>query len=386
MKIVFFNYLLLEYGGGLAKYFIDTATGIKERYPDLDITILTFDEKMLQKTLFFYNIYFLGLQDRKIYKEKSGHIKKQLGDVRYVTVSGLKDMQKKLGKFDVIYSSNNLLEVILLKYVIGYKNLPPVIYGLHIPSFYPITKSLQSKLHNLLYSSLIYKFALSGALRLHVMNTFDEERLTKLIPKQEIQKIYHPFDFSYFSHKATISKTKITSKKGTFALLWIGRLTEQKGVFDLIEIIDSMNSSGYQNKIVWNIAGDGELRKDIIKLSKKWSNVHYLGYIENKATANVYQDNDLLLCTSKWESFPYVLLEAQSLGLPVISYNIQGCNDIIVNNKNGYLVKNKEQFINKIIYCINGTPFNRHAIQSFIQNRFNREKLYSAMYQLLMYD
>jgi glycosyltransferase involved in cell wall biosynthesis len=378
MKVAVFNYLVLEFGGGTAKYFIETSANLQREYKDLEITIFTLDEKLLKKILFIYNIYFFGKQDRNIdNKEKREEIKKQLGKVKYVKVKSFADLKKQLQTFDVVFSSNNLLEVLILAYWVGYKNLPPVIYSFHIPTIYTRITSLQSRIHNVLYSSYLYVHALKGAMRLHVLNDFDEAWYTKKFSKKKVIKIVNPFDFEQFrKHK------NITKKSKTFTILWVGRLTEQKGVRDLCEIISDINRK-YTKKITWIVAGEGDLKSLVQNLATTEANLRYVGYIPQQQIINVYKSADLFLNTSSWESFPYTVLEAQACGLPVIAYNIPGCRDIIEDKITGYLVKSQREMCTKLISTLHVTIFNKNMIMKIVEKKYDRKAIYAQLYHLL---
>jgi len=382
MRIGFFTYLKPEYGGGVAKYFTEVASGLSKRYKDLDLTLISFNEKTLRSIIFIYWIYFFGAQDKNLNnKETKKDVLKKLGRAGYQEV-GLRSLKKQLQGFDLIYTTNNLLEVILIKYLLGYKNLPPVIYGFHIPAVYPTTKSLQAKLHNMIYSSGLYLSAALEAKRLHVLNSFDENWLGEKFPKGKVVKIYNPFDFDNFEAGAKRKTFRFNWNKKKFNILWVGRLTAQKGIDNLVEIIHTLNSSNYKDSIVWNITGEGELKADILNLKKKWDNVNYFGYVANSYLPSIYKNNDLFIATSSWESFPYNLLEAQSFGLGVVAFDIAGVNEIIDNNKNGYLVSDTRAFIRKVAYLSGSNKMEKEKIKAYIRNKFDQENIFKRLYSL----
>ena len=378
MKIAFYTTTILEFGGGFEKYLIETAKNLSE-FDDVQIDIITTNDKFTLKINILFSLYFLKKFDKSAYyKESLNVIKQKLERANYYKIDTFKNLQKKLNKYDIIYSKNEIPEAFIFKFLIGYKNLPPIIFGCHTPIYYPTTKSVQSKLHNILYNGFVYKFLASGIKIFHTINSSDEKRLKRLFSKKEIIKICNPFDFNEFIQKAEKYKFDFNFDKTKFNVLWTGRLTEQKGTDDLIEIINKINKTKYKNKIIWNIAGDGEDKQKILDLKEKWDNVNYFGYIENNYVASIYKENDLFISTSKWEGFPYNLLEAQSFGLPVISYNISGCNDIIENNKNGFLVDNLEEFKEKILFFIKGNKL-EIDIARFIKSKFNKDKIYKNL-------
>ena len=269
------------------------------------------------------------------------------------------------------------MEAFILKFLIGYKNLPPVIFGCHTPAYYPVVKSIQSKLHNILYGGVVYKFLASGVNIFHVINSFDEKFYKKLFQSKKVVKIYNPFDSEQFLRSADANKYGFKRDKAKHNIIWAGRLTEQKGVDDLVMIVNRINSTPAADKIVWNICGDGGEKYKIVDLLK-WKNVNYFGYVENIYMASLYKENDLLISTSKWEGFPYNLLEAQSCGLPVIAYDICGCNDMVESGVNGYLVTNAEQYGTEILNCVSG-KYVFSGIKQYIMKKFNSNSIYSEL-------
>lgn len=386
MKIAFFTYTRLEYGGGVAKYMTDVSVGLMERFKDLDIDIVTFDKRSLKFLLFFYFIYFGGKQDMDLLdKEKSVEIKKKLGSVGYIKVS-LFNLKNTLSEYDLIYTTNNLLEVMLFKYIVGYKYLPPIIYGVHIPVRYKMTGSIQSVIHNILYGSHIYKKALRGAWKIHVINNFDKKLLLSDFDLSNVIKIYNPFNFVEFKEAQTKNHYPRNWDRKKINILWVGRLTEQKGVNEHLDLIEKVNSGKYYSRVVWNVVGNGEFQRKVIKMSEKFQNVIYHGYVENRYIPDIMANNDLFISTSKWEGFPYTLLEAQTAGLPVIAFDIPGCNDVIDNGANGYFADGVNDLYNKTSRFLGRNDFNKNAIKKYILKKFNTEGIYRSLHKLLTYE
>jgi len=152
----------------------------------------------------------------------------------------------------------------------------------------------------------------------------------------------------------------------------------------LIKIIDTLNKTNYKDEIIWNIVGDGAERNKILHLKNRWNNVNYFGYVENNYMASIYKENDLFISTSKWESFPYNILEAQARGIPVIAFNIPGPKDIIENKITGFLVDNENDFVQKITSLLDkGEKISREKIIKNTMNKFNSKKIYIELKKML---
>lgn len=382
IKIAFYMTSTLEFGGGLEKYMIDTAYNLS-LLSNIEADVITMDQNYTKRIANLLQFYYIKKTDNKnLFNEITSSIISKLGKAKYIKCKSFVELKKVLSKYDVIYSKNEILEAFILKYLSGYRNLPPVIFGCHTPIYYPIAKSFHSKIHNFLYNGFVYKYLTDGVKKFHVINSGDETQLGRLFPKKQIVKIYNPFDFDNFLQNARKFRYIFCWDKSKFNIIWVGRLTEQKGINDLVDIINLINKSEYRKKIIWNICGDGPEKDKILDL-KKWQNVNCLGYVDNKYMPSIYKQNSLFISTSHWEGFPYNLLEAQGAGLPVLAYNISGCNDMIDNKVNGILVEDIDQFKSEIINTIDGR-YIFPDINKYISQKFNSDAIYRQLINLFI--
>ena len=83
--------------------------------------------------------------------------------------------------------------------------------------------------------------------------------------------------------------------------------------------------------------------------------VHSYGDIYSKSKLRLlYNSSDLVLSTSRFESFGQVILEAQFCGVPCIGFENTGLKEIIINNKTGFLIEknNKKKMIKKVEHLL----------------------------------
>lgn len=380
MKIAFFNYLMLEYGGGTAKFFLEISTSLKRRYPSENISVVTFDEKLVKKIIKLYSFYYGRDVEQEFRKESKSSIEKKLGKVVYKKAESISDLKRILSEQDVVYSKNDILEAAILKFLVGRRHTKHLIFGFHSPVRYERTNLIHSKLHNFLYGSVLYKFLLTGSSKFHVLNKYDEGVLKQSFPKYKIVRIYNPFDFRKFSNTTRTAKYKSNNKR--INILWVGRLTIEKGLDDLVKIVNLVNAKN-ESRTTWTIVGEGPLKEEAVNLCRKWKNVQYLGYKNNQDMPSVYSKADLFLCTSNFETFPYTFLEAQSFGIPIISYKIHGCDEIVDHGKNGYLIDSLEMFVQRINSIVQKQSFEKKRIKLYIEKKFDKEKSYKQLFELL---
>lgn len=133
-----------------------------------------------------------------------------------------------------------------------------------------------------------------------------------------------------------IEKKENISDKIT--IISVGRLSIQKNpkLFNdiALEFIDNPNI-----QFIW--CGDGELKSELIS-----PNIKCTGWIDRKALENYLANADIYLSTSLWEGLPLSVLEAMSIGLPVVLSDCVGNKDLVDNN--GFLYKNKKDATNNI--------------------------------------
>lgn len=113
--------------------------------------------------------------------------------------------------------------------------------------------------------------------------------------------------------------------------IYIGRLTEEKGILNLLKVFSKTDS-----KII--IIGDGTLKQEVIDAANHHANIKYLGFRSRDEILPLVEKAEALLVPSVWfEGMPMTILEAFSVGTPVIGSDIGALSELIVPNKTGLL-------------------------------------------------
>jgi len=117
--------------------------------------------------------------------------------------------------------------------------------------------------------------------------------------------------------------------EGNYAV-YVGRLSQEKGVRTLIEAWKNINMK-------LKVIGDGPLMDELKSLPEKTlQNIEFCGYLDRKTIINIVKDATFQLVPSEWyEGFPMVLLEAFSCGTPVVGSDIGSISEIVVNGETG---------------------------------------------------
>ena len=161
-----------------------------------------------------------------------------------------------------------------------------------------------------------------------------------------------------------VNKTKFKYRKKNFNINKIQfattcRITKGKGLDDLLFVFAELVKK-FPNIKLTIIGGpvsiDDNLYYDHLKRIISQYNLTNIVNITG-ITNEVYKylaDSDFYLHPSYREGMPKSLIEAMSTGIIPIASNIRGSNELIINNKNGFLfpAKNKKELYNSLIKVI----------------------------------
>ena len=148
------------------------------------------------------------------------------------------------------------------------------------------------------------------------------------------------FDASHFvpTQNNTL-KEELGILPDDFVFIFVGRLVADKGINELVEAFKELNILLPDTKLV--LVGPLETELDPL-LPKTLKEIDV-----NPAIISVGFQNDVrpyfaiadaLVFPSYREGFPNVVMQAGAMGLPSIVSNINGCNEIIVENYNGMII------------------------------------------------
>ena len=189
-------------------------------------------------------------------------------------------------------------------------------------------------------------------------------------------------------------KLKVKNKNSKkIHLITVARYAEKKKGFDLIPKILNILIKLKIN-FQWTIIGKDtskifthELVKKYEKKFKIFQNIFISdeNFFPSKKIVQKYFESDLYINLSRIESFGITFVEALSANLPVLTFDTKGANEIIINNYNGFIVKNsnKLHFCKKILQLSkNKNYFKKKPV--FSSKKYDLEKLkkeYIKIYQ-----
>jgi len=132
-------------------------------------------------------------------------------------------------------------------------------------------------------------------------------------------------------------------------------LTSTYNISCAIQAFKILHSHFPQAKLT--IAGDGPEKSKLISLTKNLNieeSVIFTGNIPNSQMNELYEKSDILINTSNIDNMPVSILEAQAIGLVVVTTNPGGIPFMISDGINGYLskIKDYEELGNALIRTI----------------------------------
>ena len=159
------------------------------------------------------------------------------------------------------------------------------------------------------------------------------------------------------------------NKKYQKQVIFVGRLSNEKGIDSLISIAQQLSDD-----IHLIILGAGPEEQKIKDLTKIHKNIHFLGYQNKKETILLIRGSDVLIQPSLQEGISSTLLEAMVCKTAIIASNVGGNTELIQNNVNGIILdpKDIDSFIQQILYLLN----NEQSRQLLVENAFKTVKKY----------
>jgi len=129
---------------------------------------------------------------------------------------------------------------------------------------------------------------------------------------------------------------KIAYKRNT--IVYIGYLREKKGIELLLESADLLKRNNIDVNLL--IIGDGheDVKRLIEEYSKK-NKITFVGYKEGTEKYDYLKNAKILILPTLKDAWGWVINEAMYLGIPVVTTDKAMAKEMVIDGKNGYIVK-----------------------------------------------
>ncbi len=126
-------------------------------------------------------------------------------------------------------------------------------------------------------------------------------------------------------------------------LLYLARISPENGALEMIKAIEDLLKK--RKDIHLCLVGARlqcrtEYQDKVMKISEKYENIHILSF--RKDIPEIIASSDVLITPFKEPHFARSIIEAAAMGVPAIGSDIGGIQELIINNKTGYLIENND--------------------------------------------
>lgn len=200
-------------------------------------------------------------------------------------------------------------------------------------------------------------------------------------------------DTSFFSpqqvseDQKTLLKEQLKIKDTDFVFVFLGRLVGDKGINELVKAFSALNNQENQQRSKLLLVGSLEqeldpLYSDTLKEIENNPDVIPAGF--QKDVRPYFAISDALVFPSYREGFPNVVMQAGAMELPSIVSDINGCNEIIVENQNGVIVPVKDsesltEEMEKMIMDKDYYQALKMNARPMIEDRFEQSVIWNAI-------
>ena len=158
--------------------------------------------------------------------------------------------------------------------------------------------------------------------------------------------------------------------------VFVGRLDKLKGIDILLEAWKEMGDSA--PKLV--ICGIGPMEEWCHRFISEngLENIEMKGFLPNDDVKEIMANSKAIILPTQWyEGFPMTILEAYSVGTPVIGSDIGNVGDLIILNKSGW--KFKRNVVSTLISAINKNIDYTESTYKLYSELYTAEKNYKVL-------
>ena len=204
----------------------------------------------------------------------------------------------------------------------------------------------------------IGKFICKRADTIRVVARETKERLeAHSISTEKIELISVHSELSHFSNPdGTKIREQFLNKGFEYILLFVGRLVEQKDIPNLFNAFEHILKE--EPKTLLLLVGKGPKREYLENLARKKgiaSNVIFAGAVAHSIIQEYYAASDIFVLPSIFEGRATVIVEAILSKKPIVTTDVSGLREWIIDGETGFIVKRKQPktFAGKVIFLLN---------------------------------
>jgi glycosyltransferase involved in cell wall biosynthesis len=199
----------------------------------------------------------------------------------------------------------------------------PVIFHLHggnFDSFYESMGGLRKRL---------IRFVIDRASHIIVLSSQWKSWMAGVSCNKQLSCLYNPVAIPLVSSAA----------REPFCLLFLGRMSRDKGIYDLLEVVAVLSRRYPQLRLFCGGDGEAEQVSAVAQRLGISGVVQVLGWVVGDAKDKFLATAGILVLPSYFEGLPMSVLEAMAAGIPVVTTRVGGIPDAVDDGVDGFMVE-----------------------------------------------
>ena len=168
------------------------------------------------------------------------------------------------------------------------------------------------------------------------------------------------------------------------SVVYFGRLTKEKGLFNLIEAFKNIKD------LTLKILGDGPLKSDLLKKIEEEGikNIVLLGYKEGQELRDEITKSMFVILPSEWyENYPFSVIEGFAMGKPAVASRIGGIPELVKDGITGFTFEpgNPDDLCEKIEHLRSSADkiiYMGKSARAFVEEELNARKHYGRLTEI----
>ncbi|UCE37890.1 MAG: glycosyltransferase family 4 protein [Thermoplasmata archaeon] len=170
--------------------------------------------------------------------------------------------------------------------------------------------------------------------------------------------------------------------ENSFIILFVGRLTFTKGIYELLEALSKLKKSESINFRLVNVGlvKDQDIDSYLEAVERLDLKQNIINVQQQNDISGFYNMGDVFILPTYTEGLPYALLEAMASEMVVIASDVGDISAVIENGQNGFLIKprNVEDILEKLVWCINNQEASKilgKNARNTVESNFNFDQM-----------
>lgn len=172
---------------------------------------------------------------------------------------------------------------------------------------------------------------LKMASKIVVLSKFWEEYYRTTFGLKNVEILHNPVE--------PAAEPATTSGELPLQLLFMGLITDPKGIFDLIEVLGA-NAARWRGRVFLTVGGVGETERFFARINELGISdmINYIGWATGEEREAAFRRSQILVLPSYAEGLPMSIIEAMIRSKAVIASHVGGIPEIVTPDENGFLI------------------------------------------------